>query len=222
MTNFESEPRPISDISRYYADILYAENQSINIYQSLERLLDALPFSSDLMVDALYDEKLMKHQLDAEPRAAKERMALMPFLHISPLLEASDVPTADVKQWYDDAVTGVSWLTDEEHDNACSKNDSGTSQYPACAISAVCPQRFLQYHLSKDIYLPNFQSDMYANRPSRAIALASDKLEIGVKYKILPEDDSETAWKSYCADYDEYVYAMLSFPTQDIDKNTPQ
>lgn len=221
MTEFESEPRSISDISRYYADVLYAEDQSINLYLSFEHLLNTLPFSTDLTATGLYDKEFMDHQLTTDPRAAKEWMALMPFLHIGRLLEVSDVPTADVKQWYNDAVTGVSWLTNEEHDSVCLEYAGGTLQHLACSTSTICPQRFLERYLSDDVYLPNFQSDMYANRPERAAAIASDKLEIGIEHKILLADSSEDAWQAYCASYDDTVYAMLGLSSQDTDKNTP-
>ncbi len=214
MTEFEGEPRSISDISRYYADVLYAENQSINLYLSFEHLLNTLPFSTDLTAAGLYDKESMDHQLTTDPRAAKEWMALMPFLHIGPLLEASDVPTADVKQWYNDAVTGVSWLASEEHDSVCLEYADGTLQYFACPRSAICPQRFLKRYLSDDVYLPNFQSDMYNYRPERATAIASDKLEIGIEQKILLPDSRETAWQAYCAAYDDTIYAMLDLPSQ--------
>jgi len=214
VTEFEGEPQSPSSISRYYADVLYAEGQSINLYLSLERLLNTLPFSTDLTAATLYDKKFMDHQLITEPRVAKERMAIMPFLHIGPLLEASDMPTADVKQWYDDAITGLSWLTSEEHDRVCLEYAGGTLQHLACVTSSICPQRFLERYLSDDVYLPNFQSDRYTHRPERAVAIASDKLEIGIKQKILQTDSSEAAWQAYCAAYDDTIYAMLDLPSQ--------
>lgn len=222
MVEFEGEPQSISDISRYYSDILYAENQSINLFMSFEQLLNSLPFSTDLSATVLYDQKFMQHQLVAEPRAAKERMALMPFLHIGPLLEDSNVPTADVKQWYDDAVTGVSWLVNEEHDTVCLGYAGGTLEHLACATSRACPQRFLERYLSDGVNFPNFQDKMYKERPERAAAIASDKVEIGIKHKILPQDSSDTAWQAYCRAYDDYICEMLGLLPLNIDKNTSQ
>jgi hypothetical protein len=222
VTGFESEPQRISEVSRYYNDVLYAENQSINLYLTLERLLNVLPFTADLSAANLYDNEFMEHQLSTEPRIAKERMALLPFFHIGPLLEASNVPVDSVKQWYDDAVTGVSWLIDEEHDVDCLEYADGTLQHVACSTSAICPKRFLERYLSDGVYLPDFQSDMYADRAERAITIARDKLDIGIKHDVLQSDSSERAWANYCIDYDNHIYAMLSFPSHGIDKNRPQ
>ena len=222
MTEFEGAPEPPNDVQRYYSDILYAENQSINLFLSLEQLLSSLPFSTDLSASVLYDQKFMQHQLVAEPRAAKERMALMPFFHIGTLLEKSNVPTADVGQWYDDAVTGVSWVTSEEHDRVCSESYGGTLQHRSCGASSVCPQRFLERYLSDDVYSPDFDSDMYKYQPERAAAIARDKLEIGMRHKILLTDASEAAWQTYCTVFDDYICEMLGLSLQDVDRDSTQ
>ena len=222
MAEFENEPLPPNPVHRYYNDILYAENQSINLSISFERLLDNSPIVTDLSAELLYDEKFMRHQLATEPRIAKERMALMPFLHIGPLLEASSMPTEELKQWYDDAITGMSWLTSEEHDNTCLEYAGATVEHAACEISTVCPQRFLKGYLSDDVRFPDFQSDKYKKQPERATIIASDKLEIGIKHKILSDDASGTAWQSYCTAYDNYICGMLGLSPLDTDKNAPQ
>ncbi|HET8884405.1 MAG TPA: hypothetical protein VFM68_02960 [Candidatus Saccharimonadales bacterium] len=194
------EQPPISAVTRYYADINYADGSYATIVMAVDSLLESLPFKSDLRVDSLGSEFLpLEWKVELEPRIATERLSLLPLAHIGPQLDKSDCPTAEIKKWYDHALTGVRRRTGDNHDNSCL--ESGNAQHLMCKSSTICPQRFMERYVSDDLMHPDFSDDRYQTDPSRMYTITSDKLELAIKHGIILKEFGETLKKSYANEW---------------------
>lgn len=206
----EQERPPISAIRRYYSDLYYAENNLSTIAMATHELFDGLPFQSSLQFDKIFDVDFIEHELESEPRIARELLAMMPFMYIGPELEKSNCSTQYVKDWYIDATKGLIMLTKEDHDVACLESDGGTLNHMQCDKSTHCPHRFLERYLTDDICLVDFEDRRYEKDAMQTMAMAMVKMQVAKECQVVLAVYGETALRAYSDKCQEYFDQMIN------------
>lgn len=219
-SNYEPSLQPRSAATEYYKDLYYSRGESNAIVIALTKLLDKLPAPLNLKIEDVYDVAFTEYELSVEPRIAGEKLALLPFTHIGPLLDESDCPLEVVKQWYADATQGTLQLTNQTHSEICFESGRDTMKHMACEHSSICPRIFLERFLTDDAFFPDFDDERYQRNLARTMQLVRCKTEVAKDCRVALPLFCDAKLKAYDEHYNEYVAELMRQIGSDVDNLT--
>lgn len=216
----ESERDEPSAVYRYYDYISSAEGNSSTVFIAISELLEHLPQKVDVSVEQVFDTQAYDALCQIDPRAADEKLALVPLRYIGPQLERSTCSSDEIDNWYDDVVKRIVHQTKRDHDFGCLSDRDIHPYNFMCGDSTDCPQRFLEDFLSKDAWMPDFGSRQYCLYPDRVRAITEAKLAIGEKYGIFTEAFAQATLQMYEKEYDQYITDLVQSFTGGVNNST--
>ena len=196
----------MTPVRRYYNDLYYLQTPG-HAYDAVQNLYEYLPCIPTLPVAAVLESGLMPYdfEYDTDLRIAKEKLALLPLIAFSDDIDDSLCSTNGVREWYDDTVSHIRMVVDDDHGVTCLEYDENNPRHKMCGISSVCPWRYLKDFLGDSALNNDFSSPLYRHRPDRALRLVLAKLKVGQEHGILTPIYAEQAAESYTASHRRYL-----------------
>lgn len=185
--HFVPEHTPeMSPLRRYYSDLRCIETH-VSALMSLAELFEHTPVVPVLSLNEVASSDLMPDDDDfwMDERLSRERMALLPLYVVAPSLEQSELPSSDVKDWYEEVANRIKWLTKDQHSEDCLKCytetiDSDRDPFDAkCDKSDVCPWRYMEAYFGKPVLNKEVIEPYYGKAMSRHYELTMARLAIG-------------------------------------------
>lgn len=194
----------MSSVRRYYNDIYYITD-STGAIMALNKLYDALEFEPLYGFDEVVQQLRVMPDggdyADDDARIAKEKMGLLPLYIMGPSIERSDLTIPAIDAWYSDVVNHIRMLTNETHDEVCLEFEGGTLEHQRCAISDVCPWRYMETYFGDPAIVPEVNDPFFDGNMKRRHELAMARLAVGQHTKILTEDYALTKAVEYRSRY---------------------
>lgn len=194
------EPRDMTvHLDMYWADCEYTDDSPVAMLASLERLIqNELGLSAEeanQLPQALDRARVVPsyRQFEESPEEVRELFSLAPLRFLAPYMEMTCTPT-ELRKWYARAVHIALTLSEEHTNEACLDLSDDTSQptfAPNCAMSDICPRRYLRVFLTDPLYqMPSFDASVTFD-PEAYFELSDIKLKLAIRHGLVTKEHAE-------------------------------